>query len=106
MEGAFINRPRTLRSIRTHLGNLAFEGEVAGFISPSSAEGISYAIKSGFLLVESINTHFPLFQERYRKMTTGLRRNIWMKNRRLPFMYNKMLRRLIISSGIFSMKIR
>ncbi|HPJ69673.1 MAG TPA: FAD-binding protein [Candidatus Mcinerneyibacteriales bacterium] len=105
-ESAFINRPRDMKSIRTHRGEVAFTGEAAGFISPSSAEGISYAIKSGLLLAESINTSFPCFQKVYRNKTAGLKFNIWLKNRKLPFMYNRALRRLILASGIFSMKIR
>lgn len=105
-ESAFINRPRRLRSIRTHVDNVAFTGEAAGFISPSSAEGISYAIKSGLLLAESINMHFLLFQKCYVKKTRGLRMTIWLKNRKIPFLYNRTLRRLILASGLFSMKIR
>lgn len=105
-EGAFINRPKKVSEIRTHLDNVAFTGEAAGFISPSSAEGISYAMKSGLLLAESINSDFLSFQKTYHHMTRGLRRTIWLKNRKLPFMYNGILRRLIMASGLFSMKIR
>lgn len=105
-EGAFINRPGRGGSIRTHAANVAFTGEAAGFISPSSAEGISYAVKSGLLLAESINDDHFSFQNSYHRKTRGLRRSIWFKKRKLPFMYNRVLRRLIMASGLFSMKIR
>ena len=42
-EGTWIMRPRSAKQISLYRGNAALIGEAAGFISPSSAEGISYA---------------------------------------------------------------
>ncbi len=44
--GTLIMRTRNSKQINTVNNNIALIGEAAGFISPSSAEGISYALMS------------------------------------------------------------
>ena len=53
-EGAFIYRPKKLSQFYVGSDSVALVGEAAGAISPSSAEGISYALKSSLYLAQSL----------------------------------------------------
>lgn len=77
-------------------------GEAAGFISPSSAEGISYAFKSALALANALSQGIESWQDLYEKNTAKLRRNIILKNLKSPFMYNKTLRKFVMKSGLKS----
>lgn len=99
-EGAFIMRPLKLSCIQTGNDYSALVGEAAGFISPSSAEGISYALKSAYYLSQALNEGLDGFQPRYKKMTAELKWNLRLKNLKSPAMYNPVLRGLILKAGI------
>ena len=99
-EGAVINRPVSLSQIYTGTGGVALLGEAAGWISPSSAEGISYAFKSARYLAEAFNQDPAGLHQRYARKTRNMRFNIILKNLKSPFMYNKWLRRIILRSGV------
>ena len=77
-------------------------GEAAGFISPSSLEGISYAIDSGYLLSQCLNNanHNPNWE--YRKGTRRIRLKLFSKYIKRPFMYHPFSRKLIMKSGLLS----
>ena len=85
--------------------NAFLVGEAAGFISPSSLEGISYAIDSGYLLAKCLNdsTREPNFA--YRKGTRKIRLKLFAKYLKRPFMYSPLSRRFIMKSGIRSIPI-
>nr|MDA3850116.1 hypothetical protein [Spirochaetaceae bacterium] len=101
-EGSFINRPKSFQEIQLGKNNLCLLGEAAGFISPSSAEGISYALKSARFLAQSINQGLPHYQLRYKKLCRPLYLSIFSKWLKSPGMYNSILRNGIIKSGIAS----
>jgi len=101
-EGTYLLRPRSGSEIYTGNDHMALVGEAAGFISPSSAEGISYAIRSAIALADSLNKGIEGFQYRYRKNLRSLKRNIMFKQLKSIAMYNKTLRALIMKSGILS----
>ncbi len=101
-EGSFIMRPKRLSSVFTGDDNSALTGEAAGFISPSSAEGISYALKSGYYLAAALNDGLEGFQRRYMKMASELRGNLFLKNLKSPAMYSPLLRSIILKTGIKS----
>ena len=101
-EGAYLLRPQSGSEIFTGNDQIALVGEAAGFISPSSAEGISYAIRSAIALANSLNKGIEGFQYRYRKNLRSLKRNIMFKQLKSIAMYNKTLRALIMKSGILS----
>ena len=105
-EGAAIDRPTSLGHMLTGSDGVALIGEAAGWISPSSAEGISYAFRSALCLGDALAEGMGGFEGRYKRKTLGLRVNIVMKNFKLPFMYNSVLRKAILVSGLNSMKIR
>jgi len=103
-EGTRICRPTSLKQIVTGNDRVLLIGEAAGFISPSSAEGISYAMKSASLLAESLEEGFYQIGRHYAKKTRGLKQNIVLKNMKKPFMYHPFLRNLVMASGIKSSK--
>lgn len=99
-EGAFIMRPQNVATIHTGNQFSALVGEAAGFISPSSAEGISYALKSAYYLSKALNDGLEDFQPRYKKLVSELKWNLRLKNLKSPAMYNPLLRGLILKTGI------
>lgn len=85
-------------------GNGAFLiGEAAGLISPSSLEGISYAIDSGYALAQSLNSRDP--HRAYRKGTRSLRARLAAKFFKRPFMYGRLSRKWIMKSGLASVDV-
>lgn len=101
-EGAFINRPKKLSQFYAGRNNIALVGEAAGAISPSSAEGISYALKSSLYLAESLEEGIDGFLDRYKQKAKGIKVNLLLKNLKSPAMYNPFLRKLAMKSGLQS----
>lgn len=103
--GAFILRPKNTNQIFLGQDNLALIGEAAGWISPTSAEGLSYAFRSAVALAKSFQGNPENLINEYAKNTRDLRINIQIKNFKAPFMYNTFLRKLVMKSGLLSMDI-
>jgi len=80
-------------------------GEAAGFISPSSLEGISYAIDSGYLLSQCLNDRNADPNWAYRRGTRKIRLKLLSKYIKRPFMYHPLSRKLIMKSGLSSIRI-
>lgn len=88
-------------------------GEAAGMISPSSLEGISYAMDSAEILADILADAVPIGTEMlpalakiYRDRTLGLRLKLLSKILKNPFMYNPSLRKLVMKSGVAALKLR
>lgn len=103
--GAFINRPRNIGQLNIGNNKVVLMGEASGAISPSSAEGISYALKSSYYLYESLHTEMDGFYGRYKSKMKSIEHNIILKNMKIPAMYNPSLRNVIMKSGINSIHI-
>lgn len=103
-EGAFINRPKKISELYTGRDGIALIGEAAGAISPSSAEGISYALKSSLYLAESLEDGIDGFMDRYNKKINDIKLNLILKNLKSPAMYHPYLRNLAMKSGLQSIK--
>lgn len=103
-EAAPIIRPRT-SNIITGNDSAALIGEAGGFISPSSAEGFSFAFKSAHALALSLNEGIEGFQARYKKRVQPLVRSIAVKRAKNIVMYNKILRGLVMKSGVLSSEV-
>lgn len=110
VEGAFINRT-------THLNQLhwsgckdhapyALVGEAAGATSPTSAEGISYALKSSLYLYEALMEDFEKATVAYKKRCKKIEANLWLKLLKSPGMYHIKLRGLVMKTGITAIKKR
>jgi geranylgeranyl reductase len=80
-------------------GGLALSGEAGGFISPSSGEGISYALESASLLAAAVLGHGEAFAAPFERAAAGLHRKIFRKCLKNPFMYQKFLRNLVFTTG-------
>ena len=80
-------------------------GEAAGFISPSSLEGISYAINSGYLLSQCLNKRKQNPYWEYRRGTRKIRLKLFSKYLKYPFIYQPLARKVIMKSGVSSISI-
>ncbi|MDH4240974.1 MAG: FAD-binding protein [Phycisphaerae bacterium] len=104
-KAAFILRPHKTKQIFTGTKGIALIGEAAGWISPSSAEGLSYAFKSALALADVLHKTPEDFEKRYYRKTQGLRANILLKNIKSHFMYDPWLRTIVMRTGLNSMKV-
>ena len=80
-------------------------GEAAGFISPSSLEGISYALQSSYELSNVLNKNKKNPNKSYKKIVRKIRRKLLLKNIKSPFIYYPLFRKLIMKSGVKSISI-
>ncbi len=104
-EGTFLLRPQTSRQVFTGSAGIVLLGEAAGWISPSSAEGLSYAFRSAQILAEVLQTGPENLAQRYHAATRPLRRNILLKSLKSRVVFRPILRRVIMRLGIQSMRI-
>lgn len=105
-EGALLFRPQGLAQLCPGGGRVALLGEAAGWISPSSAEGLSYAFRSAIALTDALRDGPDGAPARYAAATGSLRRNIALKLLKSPFMYTPWLRGAIMRSGVQGIAIR
>lgn len=101
-EACLVLRPASLRDFCTGENGIFLIGEAAGFISPSSLEGISSAFSSARILSRILNTSSKNPNRRYDRDTRFLRLKLAAKLLKCPFMYQSFLRRLVMQSGIQS----
>jgi len=101
-EGAYINRPTKSNHFFTGTNRIALIGEASGSISPSSAEGISYALKSSLFLHESLVNGIEGFHKSYNRKSNSLKFNLLFKNLKIPAMYQPKIRNLVMKSGLLS----
>jgi len=105
-EGALLFRPQRVSQLCPGNGRVALLGEAAGWISPSSAEGLSYAFRSAIALADALHDGPDGAPARYRAATASLRRNIALKLLKSPFMYAPWLRGVIMRSGLQGVDVR
>ena len=95
-----IIRPKKMTDFKIDkYGRIFFIGEAAGFISPSSAEGFSYAFKSAAALANSINSKNST-EKVYRNSARKIILELTLKRVKSVFIYTKLLRNLIFKLGI------
>ncbi len=104
-EGAYILRPTKSSQICTGNSKVALLGEAAGFISPSSAEGLSYAFRSAVALAKALENGLEEFHKSYLENSKSLEYNIRFKNLKSPVMYNQYLRKAVMKTGVLSFDI-
>ena len=80
-------------------------GEAAGFISPSSLEGISYAIDSGYLLSQCFNKSENSPYWPYRRGTRKIRLKLLSKYLKRPFIYQPLARKMVMKSGLAAISV-
>lgn len=122
-EACMVLRPEKMGDFKIGTVEGAFLiGEAAGFISPSSLEGISYALDSAEMLADAFNENFPRLGggdngggrqgvaekifEAYRRRSRKICRKLLLKTLKNPFMYNPTLREIVMKSGISALRLR
>lgn len=105
-EACQVLRPASFFQFCTGEDGVFLIGEAAGFISPSSLEGISSAMSSAALLGDILNSGKPQPEKRYRRKTRPLRWKLTAKLLKCPFMYVPFLRRWVMKSGLTGIQVR
>lgn len=105
-EACQVCSPRRMRDFITGKGGVYLVGEAAGFISASSFEGISSAMLSGRMLAEAFcrGDHARIARA-YRASTRKLRCKLYGKTFKRSVLCSPVLRKLIMKSGLQSVKI-
>lgn len=101
-EGTWILRPKRIKDIKLCKEKVVLIGESAGLISPSSAEGISYALTSGKYLAESINKSLDRYETIYKRKIIRIRIKLYLKNYKSIIIYNRIIRKIILGIGVGS----
>lgn len=104
-EACLVLRPSKYSDFCCGKDNAFLIGESAGFISPSSLEGISSAINSANYLSEILNSNSKNPNKKYRFKTFKIRFKIFSKLFKCPFMYNRFLRKIVLKSRLQSISI-
>lgn len=105
-EGTLLSRPRRPSELVTASARVALVGEAAGFVSPSSAEGISFALESGAAFAAALAAGGVAgAAERYRAATAPLRRKVLSKVLKGALLDQSLLRGLALASGIGSVPV-
>lgn len=98
--------PRRMRDFVTGEKGAWLIGEAAGFISASSLEGISSAIKSGSILARAFNEaeDETEISKKYKRLTLKLRLKLLTKVIKHKIIFTPWIRQIIMKSGIRSIK--
>ena len=104
-EGTFIMRPTRPDVLSTGSRGVALLGEAGGWISPSSAEGLSYAFHSALILSEVLRDGIDGFERHYARAMRPLRWNLFAKRWKSRLIFNPTLRSLAMRSGLQSVKV-
>lgn len=93
-------------------GTACLLGEAGGYVSPSSAEGFSYAFRTAAFFYQSIlaarapissHSFFPEVCRLHARRMLPLRVSLWGKSLKKVVLYHPALRRLIMRSGVQSL---
>ncbi len=87
-EVAVLSRPKDENDIFLGKDNIIFIGEAAGLISPSTSEGISFALRSGYNCAEAINNDFQNALSLYKKLSKDLINEIKEKTKKSDILSN------------------
>lgn len=102
-EACTVCRPKSVGEIISGKDDVLLLGEAGGFISPSSLEGISWAIRCAECAAKAFECENPA--KEYSRLTKRLKIKLFLKILKCPFMYNPTLRRMVMSTGINSLKV-
>ena len=111
-QGCRLLRPRAVGSVNSGGGRVFLAGEAAGLISPSSSEGISFAMRSGEKLAKAMGRLVKsdkkkakdLIHLRYRQALRPLKLSIFLKTFKSFVMYTPLVRAMVFLTGALSIK--
>jgi geranylgeranyl diphosphate/geranylgeranyl-bacteriochlorophyllide a reductase len=95
-----IARPSRPHHLLAGTGRVLLVGEAAGFVSPSSAEGISYALRSAAHLAGALARGIDRADERYAMAALPLALDVGVKAAKASAIYGAAARRVVMRSGI------
>ncbi len=101
-EACLVCRPKSPGQIISGGNGVLLLGEAGGFISPSSLEGISWAMRCGEYAAKALDSDDPCRE--YRRLTEKLRFKLVLKMLKCPFMYDPILRKMVLFSGVKALK--
>lgn len=104
-QGASVIRPRCASDLLCGAGAVALVGEAAGFVSPSSAEGISYALRTARVLAGALEHGLSAATERYARSALGERADIALRVAKSAAIYSQLSRRILMGSGVGAMRL-
>ena len=104
-EACLVSMPRGLRDFCVAGGRAFLIGEAAGLISPTSLEGISYALDSACRLAGILNAGRGNAALRFRLQSLPVRARLLLKYLKAPFMYHPLLRWLVMKTGLNSISV-
>jgi flavin-dependent dehydrogenase len=102
-EACLVNSPRVISEIECGKENVFLIGEAAGFISPSSLEGISYAMDSALALAQAMK-HSNIIKS-YKLKCRKLKIKILLKQMKSIVLYTPFLRKLVMRSQVDSISL-
>ncbi len=104
-EACLVLRPTGMSSFCCGKDNVFLVGEAAGFISPSSLEGISSAVISATMLAKALNGgDNPL--KKYNRSALSLKLKLSAKVMKCPFMYQPTIRKAVMKSGVMAIDVK
>lgn len=103
-EACLVLRPKGWNNFCLGSDGAFLIGEAAGFISPSSLEGISYALDSGYLLAQCLSRKDADANKAYRRGAAKICRKLFLKQLKRPFLYQPLLRKLVMKSKLKTVK--
>lgn len=104
-EACMVLSPSSPRQLCPGDGHCMMIGEAAGFISPSSLEGLSYAFESAYKLGRLFNERNEFTARDYRKSVRTLRFRLTLKMIKRHFIMGAFLRKMVMKSGISSFEV-
>jgi flavin-dependent dehydrogenase len=104
-EGCQISKPRRLQDFCIAQNGTFLIGEAAGFISPSSLEGISYALNSAYRLAVILNSGCKNPAWVFRMRSLPMQFKLLLKYLKMPLMYNSFLRGIVMKTGVASIEV-
>jgi flavin-dependent dehydrogenase len=99
-----ILRPARPYHLRLGAGRIALLGEAAGLISPSSAEGISYALRTGAILAEAAASGLEGAVTRYRDAALPVALEVVGKMAKARVIHGAAVRRAVMWSGVSALR--
>lgn len=87
-------------------GGVPLIGEAGGFISSSSAEGISYAMKTSYSLYKAIMKDREHYNKIYERSLVALKLNIMGKIMKSDVYYTPWIRNMAIKSTLMALKMK
>jgi flavin-dependent dehydrogenase len=101
-ESHLLLRPRKWKDFVLGTNRIYLIGEAAGFVSPSSGEGISFALKSARRLAVAFQNSQMQISKKYKKSTRIMRIYLLLKNIKSFVVYTPFIRKVVMKLGIAS----